>query len=210
MFYKIKERGIMTKTKLAIIYYSQTGVNLSMAKKAKETAEALGVEVRLRRVKELLDTSNVIEGSAWDKVIEEEKNIAIATPDDLVWADAIILASPTRFGNVSSQMKAFIDSLGGVWSEGKLVNKYVTAFTSAQNVNGGQEQTIRAIYTSAMHWGSIIVPTGYTDSSIYAQGGNPYGVSATQDRKAQDESTTNPVMDAVAHQTKRLLDLVSK
>lgn len=210
MFYKIKERGIMTKTKLAIIYYSQTGVNLSMVKKAKETAEALGAEVRLRRVKELLDTSNVIEGSAWDKVIEEEKNIAIATPDDLVWADAIILASPTRFGNVSCQMKAFIDSLGGVWAEGRLVNKYVTAFTSAQNVNGGQEQTIRAIYTSAMHWGSIIVPTGYTDSSIYAQGGNPYGVSATQDGKVQGESTTNPVMDAVAHQTKRLLDLVSK
>ncbi|WP_297788740.1 flavodoxin family protein [uncultured Anaerococcus sp.] len=81
-----------------------------MSKKAKETAEGLGAEVRLRKVKELLDTSNVIEGSAWDKVIDEEKNIAIATPDDLVLADAIILASPTRFGNVSSQMKAFIDS----------------------------------------------------------------------------------------------------
>ena len=63
----------MNKTKLTIIYYSQTGVNLSMAKKAAETAESFGAEVRLRKVKELLDTSNVIEGSAWEKVLKEEK-----------------------------------------------------------------------------------------------------------------------------------------
>lgn len=200
----------MNKTKLTIIYYSQTGVNLSMAKKAAETAESFGAEVRLRKVKELLDTSNVIEGSAWEKVLKEEENIKLASADDLVWADAVILSTPTRFGNVSSQMKAFLDSLGGVWAEGKLANKYVTAFTSAQNNNGGQEETIRALYTTAMHWGSIIVPTGYTDPSIYKQGGNPYGVSATQEAQSQNEKTVNDVLDAVEHQTKRLLSIASK
>ncbi len=194
----------MNKTKLTIIYYSQTGVNLSMAKKAAETAESLGAEVRLRKVKELLDTSNVIGGSAWEKVLKEEENIELAS------ADALILSTPTRFGNVASQMKAFLDSLGGVWAEGKLANKYVTAFTSAQNNNGGQEETIRALYTTAMHWGSIIVPTGYTDPSIYKQGGNPYGVSATQDAQSQNEKTVNDVLDAVEHQTKRLLTIASK
>ncbi|WP_311516796.1 hypothetical protein [uncultured Anaerococcus sp.] len=105
-------------------------------------------------------------------------------------------------------MKAFIESQGGGWTESKLV--YVRAFTSAKNVNGGRVKTIRALYTSAMHWGFKIKPTGYIYGSIYAQGGNPHGVSGTQDGKAQVESSTNPVMDAVAHHTKRFLDLASK
>ncbi|WP_394271667.1 NAD(P)H-dependent oxidoreductase [Anaerococcus nagyae] len=132
----------------------------------------------------------------------------MASPEDLVWADAIIISSPTRFGNISSQMKDFIDSLGGVWAEGKLVNKFVTAFSSSKNLNGGQEQTIRSIYTSAMHWGSIIVPTGYTDQSIYAQGGNPYGVSATQ--ADEDDEIKNDVKEAIEHQTQRLLEIAGK
>lgn len=195
-------------SKLTIVYYSQTGVNLKMAKLAAKTAEEYGAEVRLRRVAELRDTSGVREGSPWAKTIEAEKEIEVATPDDLVWADAIIISAPTRFGNIASQMKDFIDSLGGVWSKGQLVNKYVTAFTSAQNANGGQESTIKTVYTSAMHWGSIIVPTGYTDDSIYAQGGNPYGVSAIQ--AGNDDTIKNDVENAIIHQTKRLLDVASK
>lgn len=195
-------------SKLTIVYYSQTGVNLKMAKIAAKTAEEYGAEVRLRRVEELRDTSDVREDSPWAKKIEAEKEIEVATPDDLVWADAIIISAPTRFGNIASQMKDFIDSLGGVWSKGQLVNKYVTAFTSSQNANGGQESTIKTVYTSAMHWGSIIVPTGYTDDSIYAQGGNPYGVSATQ--AGNDDTIENDVENAIIHQTKRLLDVASK
>ena len=153
----------MSKVKLAIVFYSQTGVNYNMASIAKEEAEKNGAEVRLLKVKELRDTSKVEEGSNWDETLKATEDLKEASPEDLVWADAIIFSTPTRFGNVSSQMKDFFDSLGGVWSEGKLVNKFVTAFASSQNPNGGQEHTIRAIYTSAMHWGSIIVPTGYTD-----------------------------------------------
>lgn len=198
----------MRKLRLSIVFYSQTGVNYKMASYAKEEAEKNGAEVRLLKVNELRYTSNVIEGSIWDKTIKATEDIKIASPDDLVWADAIIISSPTRFGNISSQMKDFIDSLGGVWSDGKLVNKFVTAFSSSKNPNGGQEQTIRAIYTSAMHWGSIIVPTGYTDQSIYAQGGNPYGVSATQ--AGEGDEIKNDVKNAIEHQTRRLLDIAGK
>lgn len=197
-------------TKLTIVYYSQTGVNLKMAKLAAETAEKAGAEVRLRKVEELADESVAKDGTPWAAKIEEEKDIEVATPEDLVWADAIIVSAPTRFGNVAAQMKNFFDSLGGVWAQGKLVDKYVTAFTSSQNKNGGQEQTIRSIYTSAMHWGSIIVPTGYTDDSVYAQGGNPYGVSATQDGEAGDDTTKEDLEAVIAHQTKRLLNIASK
>lgn len=193
---------------LAIVFYSQTGVNYKMASYAKEEAEKYGANVRLLKVKELQDTSEVTPGSAWDKTIKATEDIAIATPEDLVWADAIIFSTPTRFGNISSQMKNYIDSLGGLWASGKLVNKFVTAFSSSQNKNGGQEHTVRSIYTSAMHWGSIIVPTGYTDQSIFNQGGNPYGVSATQ--KGEADETVEDIKPAVAHQTKRLLDIASK
>ena len=198
----------MSKVKLAIVFYSQTGVNYKMASIAKEEAEKNGAEARLLKVKELRDTSNVEPDSLWDKTIKATENLEIASPEDLVWADAIIFSTPTRFGNVSSQMKDFFDSLGGVWSEGKLINKFVTAFASSQNPNGGQEHTIRAIYTSAMHWGSIIVPTGYTDQSIFNQGGNPYGVSANQSPESYE--IANDIKPAVEHQTRRLLEITMK
>lgn len=176
-----------------------------MASIAKEEAEKNGAEVRLLKVKELRDTSKVEPDSLWDQTIKATEDLEVATPEDLVWADAIIFSTPTRFGNVSSQMKDFFDSLGGVWSEGKLVNKFVTAFASSQNPNGGQEHTIRAIYTSAMHWGAIIVPTGYTDDSIFAQGGNPYGVSATQ--SPENYEISNEIKPAIEHQTRRLIEI---
>ncbi len=82
------------------------------------------------------------------------------------------MSSPTRFGNVAAQMKQFMDLLGGLWAQGKLTNKVVSAMSSAQNTHGGQEATIQAIYTSAMHWGAIIVPPGFTDASIFKAGGS--------------------------------------
>ena len=198
----------MEKVKLAIVFYSQTGVNYKMATIAKEEAKKNGAEVRLLKVRELRDTSEVEPDSLWVQTIKATKDLEVASPEDLVWADAIIFSTPTRFGNVSSQMKDFFDSLGGVWSEGKLVNKFVTAFASSQNPNGGQEHTIRAIYTSAMHWGSIIVPTGYTDDSIFAQGGNPYGISATQ--SAETYEISNEIKPAIEHQTRRLIEITQK
>lgn len=134
---------------------------------------------------------------------EREKDIKEASSEDLVWADAIIFSSPTRFGNVTAQIKQFIDQQGGVWAGGKLVDKVVSAMSSAQNPHGGQEQTIQAIYTTMMHWGAIIVPTGYTDDSIYAAGGNPYGTSVTAGRAGMVED----VEAAVKHQAKRTVEV---
>lgn len=194
----------MKQTKLLVLYYSMTGNNYQMAKWAKEEAESLGAEVRLRKVKELLDTTEANPG--WQKYLDESKDVEEATSDDLVWADAIVISAPTRFGNVAAQMKFFLDQQGGPWSQGKFTNKVVTAMSSAQNNNGGQEQTVHAIYTTMMHWGAIIVPTGYTDDSIYAAGGNPYGTTGTVDRNG----FKNDIEGAVRHQTKRLLEVAEK
>lgn len=192
--------------KLAIIYYSQTGHNFQMAKWTKEEAERNGAEVRLLKVKEYLDESGAEENPGWKKYLEDSKEIQEATSDDLIWADAIIFSSPTRFGNISFQLKAFLDAQGGVWAKGLLTNKVISAMTSAQNNNGGQEGTIKAIYTSAAHWGGIIVPVGYTDDSIYAQGGNPYGASGT----TTNEGFANEIEKAVKAQARRVVEVTKK
>ena len=196
----------MEKVKLGIIYYSSTGTNYKLAKWAEEAALEAGAEVRVLKVQELAPEAAINSNPAWKAHVEEAKDVPIATTDDLEWADAIIFSTPTRFGNISSQMKQFIDITGGIWAQGKLTNKVVSAMSSAGNPHGGQEATIKALYTSMMHWGAIIVTPGFTDKSIYKAGGNPYGTSVTVD---QDGKMIEDVKDAVKHQAKRTVEIAS-
>lgn len=194
----------MTNVNLAIIYYSSTGTNYELAKWAQEAGKEAGAEVKVLKVQELAPAAAIESNPAWKQHYDETQNIAVATAADIEWADAIIFSAPTRFGNVPSQMKQFLDTLGGAWAQGKTVNKVVSAMASAGNAHGGQEQTIHAIYTSMMHWGAIIVPPGYTDQSIYVAGGNPYGTSVTQ---GQDGKMVEDVQAAVKHQAKRTVQV---
>ena len=114
---------------------------------------------------------------AWREHADATQDVPEVTLEDLEWADAYIFGTPTRYGNVAAQLKQFLDTTGGLWFQGKLANKVVAGFTSAQNPHGGQESTLLALYNTFYHWGSIIVPTGYTDEAVFANGGNPYGVS---------------------------------
>jgi hypothetical protein len=96
---------------------------------------------------------------------------------DIRWADALAFGSPTRFGNISAQLKQFLDSTGPLWAAGELANKVATGFTSAGNLHGGNESTLLALYNTLHHWGAIVVAPGYTDPSITRAGGNPYGTA---------------------------------
>ena len=192
----------MDKVKVAIIYYSATGNNYQMAKWAEEAAKEAGAEVRLRKVQELAPEEAISSNPAWKAHVKATKDVPVANSDDLEWADAVIFSSPTRFGNVASQMKNFLDMQGGLWAQGKLANKVVSAMSSAQNPNGGQEATIHAIYKTMSHWGAIIVPPGYLDASIFKAGGNPYGTSATVD---QENKMVDDVEEAVKFQAKRVV-----
>lgn len=151
-------------------------------------------------MQELAPESVIQENEGWKKTVEATKDIPVATSEDLEWADAMIFSVPTRFGNMPSQMKQFLDTQGGLWATGKTVNKVVSAMTSAQNAHGGQEATLLSLYTAMMHWGAIIVPPGYTDPVIFSSGGNPYGTSVTVD---QDGNMIEDVQAAVKHQAKR-------
>ncbi|WP_072710950.1 NAD(P)H:quinone oxidoreductase [Lacicoccus alkaliphilus] len=194
----------MSNVKLAVIFYSMGGVNHEMAKWAKEAGESAGAEVRLLKVEELAPQSAIEENEGWKATVEATKDIPVATSDDIVWADSIIFSTPTRFGTMASQMKQFLDTQGGIWAEGKTINKVVSAMSSAQNPHGGQEATILSLYTSMMHWGAIIASPGYTDPVLFGAGGNPYGTSVTV---GQDGKMVEDVEDAVKHQATRTVNI---
>jgi len=196
----------MAQVKLAIVYYSTYGTNHQMAEVAAEAAREAGAEVRLLKVRETAPPEVVESQEAWAAQAEKTKEIPEATPEDLVWADAYLFSAPTRYGGAASQMRAFIDTLGPIWSEGKLTNKTFSAMASAQNPHGGQETTLQTLYITAMHWGAILVPPGYSDQTIFAAGGNPYGTTVT----ATGEPLSEETKAAIRHQTQRLIEITGR
>jgi NAD(P)H dehydrogenase (quinone) len=162
--------------KLAIIYYSATGHGTDMAARLAKAGELAGADVRVRHIAETRDPATFAENPAWTATYEATKNVPAATGADIEWADAVIFGSPTRFGSTAGPFQAFMDTLGGLWAQGKLADKVYAAYTSSQSTHGGQETTLVGLYVSLMHWGGILVPPGYTDPVKFADG-NPYGVS---------------------------------
>ncbi len=194
----------MSTPRITVLFYSTYGTNHRVAQIAARAAEEAGAEVRLRRVRETAP-KEVVEGQdAWREQLEKMEDIPEASHDDMEWADGYFVSSPTRYGVPASQMRAFIDTLGGLWQQGKLANRTFTATTSAQNVHGGQEQTILSLYTTAMHWGAIIVAPGYTDPVKFEDGGNPYGFSTSAG--GVDEVGER----SVAYQARRLVEFTRK
>lgn len=202
---------IMESINTAIIYYSSTGANHQLASWAEDAAKSTGANVRVLKVAETAPESAIQGNPAWEKHYNETQDVEEASLEDLEWADAIIFSAPTRYGAVPSQMRSFIDSTGPLWQEGKLVNKVVSAMTSAMNDHGGQEQTIMNLYTSMYHWGAIIAAPGYSDDSIFGAGGNPYGTSVSADLEGniQADDLEN-VKQAVSHQTKRTIEIATR
>ena len=138
--------------KVLVAYYSATGHVHAVAKAVAEGAERAGAEVRLRHVEELAPELLISQNQAWGRHRSEVTDQPTASLGDLEWADGIAFGTPTRFGNVAAQLKMFLDQAGKLWEEGKLINKAVTAFTSAQTEHGGHESTILALTNTFYHW----------------------------------------------------------
>lgn len=177
-----------TPVKLAVVYYSSTGVNTEIAREIAEAAEKAGAEVRLRKAAELAPQSAIDSNPAWAANHAATADVAVATPQDIEWANAVIFGSPTRFGNIASQLKQFLDTLGGLWARGKLADKVYSGFVSSSTAHGGQESTLLALYHSVHHFGGILVAPGFTDPAKFADG-NPYGTSHV------DANGNNPIGD---------------
>ena len=163
-------------TRILIVYHSMYGHIEAMAKAVAEGARGVaGVEVTVKRVPETMDVE--IFKAAGGKV---DQDAAVATPSELADYDAIIVGTPTRFGNMSAQMRNFFDQTGGLWAKGALAGKVASVFTST-GTGGGQEMTITSTWTTLAHHGMIIVPIGYTTPALFdvsqVGGGTPYGAS---------------------------------
>jgi NAD(P)H dehydrogenase (quinone) len=165
------------EARIAVIYYSATSNLHGLAQAVAEGAEQSGAEVRLRHVEELASELLISQNQYWGRHRSRVAEAPVATLEDLEWADGVAFGTPTRFGNVSAQLKQFIDQAGRLWQDGKLADKVGTAFTSSQTTHGGQESTILALNNTLYHWGMLILPLGYTVREVFAAGGNPYGTS---------------------------------
>lgn len=196
---------------LAVIYYSSTGTNHTLAEALAQGARDTGddVEVRVRRVGELAPRSAIEGNPAWKRYVDEvAPGVPEVTLDDLAWADGYAFGTPTRFGTPAAQLKQFLDTTGGLWQQGTFANKPVTTFTSAMNQHGGHEATVLSLNNIFYHWGSVIVPVGFTDPVVYASGGNPYGTSFATGMSgdAPDEAT----LATARHQGARLATIARK
>lgn len=190
--------------KLSVVYYSATGTVAELAGTLADEAEKAGAEVRLRKVAELAPEATIDSNPAWRANVDATQDIPQAAPDDVVWADAVVFGTPTRYGNVSAQLKLFIDSLGGPWRQGLLQDKVYSGFTASSTLHGGQESTLVALYTTIHHLGGIVVAPGYTDPSKSVDG-NPYGTShvSAQGKKPVDDTART----AAAVQARRVVKM---
>ncbi|MFF5228276.1 NAD(P)H:quinone oxidoreductase [Dactylosporangium sp. NPDC000521] len=191
----------MQPVNAAVVYYSATGTVHALAAAVAEGAEKAGATVRLRKVAETVPESIIGGNPAWAAHVSASADVAGATLDDLDWADVVLFGTPTRFGNVSAQLKAFIDSTGPLWFRGGLAGKVYTAFTASNTAHGGQESTLLALANVFYHWGGIIVPPGYTDP-IQFTAGNPYGTSHV----TGDGPPGDVVLRAARHQARRAVE----
>ena len=167
--------------KLYIIFYSMYGHIKKMAEAIAEGARSVdGVEVIMRRVPETLPP-NVIAAMGAENAQQQMSGIPVATVEELGEADAVIFGTPTRFGNMTGQMRQFLDATGGLWAKGALVGKVGSVFTSSGTQHGGQESTILSFHTTLLHHGMVIVglPYAFAGQTIINEvtGGSPYGAS---------------------------------
>ena len=162
--------------KILVLYHSMYGHIETMAEAVARGAESVsGSEVTIKRVPETMP-KDAFE-SAGGKTMQAAE---IAEPAELVNYDAIIFGTPTRFGNMSGQMRNFLDRTGGLWAQGALAGKIASVFTST-GTGGGAETTISSTWTTLAHHGMVIVPLGYTHEGVAdiseVGGGTPYGAS---------------------------------
>ncbi len=167
--------------KVQVLFYSLYGHIYEMAKSVAEGAsEIKGAEVSLRRIPETLPPEIISKLGAADaqKMLE---SVPVITLDELAKADALIVGTPTRFGNPISQFGQFFDSTGQLWASGALIGKVGSAFASSATQHGGNEATLLSLHKTFLHHGMIVVglPYSFAGQMSVAEigGGSPYGAT---------------------------------
>lgn len=194
--------------KVLVLYYSSYGHIETMAYAVAEGAREAGAEAVVKRVPEL-----VPEEVAKKSGYKLDQKAPVATVAELSEYDAIIFGTPTRYGNMTSQMKNFIDQTGGLWLKGSLVGKVASVFTSTATQHGGQESTILSFHTVLLHLGMVIVGLPYSFQGQMGHsevmGNSPYGASTI----AGGDGSRNPSqveLEGARFQGKHVAEIATK
>jgi NAD(P)H dehydrogenase (quinone) len=176
--------------KILVVYYSMYGHTLKMAEAVGEGVSAVkGCELVFRRVKEFEEVDRVIDGNDFARQIrDQQKNTPVCTVDDLRAADGVIFGTPTRYGNMTAQLKQLIDSTASLWLKGEMEGKPAGVFTSTASTHGGQETTLLTMMAPLLHLGMIIVGVPYSTPGMLhteGRGGTPYGASTIAGAKGE-------------------------
>ena len=162
-------------TKVLVVYHSIWGHIERMAQaQAEGVREVPGAVAQVKRVAETMSDEALAAIGA-----KRDQAAPVARPDELADYDAVIFGTPTRFGNMTGQMRTFLDQTGALWARGALVGKAGSVFTSSGTQHGGQESTILSFHLTLLHHGMVIVGLPYSEAALSStrSGGTPYGAS---------------------------------
>ena len=195
-------------TKVLILYYSTYGHTEKMAEAAAEGARETGAEVTIRRVPELMP-KEVAEKSG----VKLEQKAQVATVDELVEYDAIIIGTPTRYGSIAAQMRNFLDQTGGLWAKGAFVGKVGSAFASTATQHGGQETTLLSVVVNLLHFGMVVVGLPYAAQGQMTlaeiTGGSPYGATTIAGGRGERQPSQNE-LELVKWQGRHVAQIAAK
>ncbi len=195
-------------SKVLVLYYSSYGHLETMANAVAEGARATGAQVDVKRVPETVPTE--VAKNAYFKL---DQAAPVATVEDLVNYDAIVIGAPTRFGRMPSQMAAFLDQAGGLWARGALNGKVGGAFTSTATQHGGQEVTLFSIITNLRHFGMVVVGLPYSHAGQMTideiVGGSPYGATTIAGGQGQRQPSAIE-LEGARHQGKLVAETANK
>lgn len=193
-------------TYVLVLYFTRTD---SIGKMAQEVARGIeqvsNIEARVRQVPAVSPNTEASEDSV------PESGPPFATLDDLTHCSGLVLGSPTRFGNMASALKHFLDTTGGIWQSGALIGKPAGCFTSTASLHGGQETTLISMMLPLIHHGMILVGSPYSESDLFTtqSGGTPYGPSHFAGMN-NDNPISKEEKRLCAHFGKRLAEITLK
>lgn len=190
---------------ILVLYYSKTGATQKMAHLIADGIESMGIAVKIRTVPAITSVVQALEPD-----IPEHSDI-YCTLDDLAHCAGLAVGSPTRFGNMASELKYFWDSTTALWLNGALHNKPACVFTSSGAMHGGNEMTLLTMLPPLFHHGMMVL--GLTNAnpalSHTKTGGTPYGAShVSGSRHELDISEDEKVL--CVEQGKRLAEMVKR
>lgn len=196
-------------TKVLVLYYSMYGHMETMANAIAEGAKGVDdIDVSVKRVPETMSAETLAGIGA-----KTDFSHPVATVDELADYDAIIFGSPTRFGNMTGQMRTFLDQTGALWAQGKLIGKVGSVFTSTGTQHGGQETTITSFHTTLLHHGMVIVGVPYSCAGLTYMdditGGSPYGAATLAGADGSRQPSDNE-LDIARFQGKHVAEIAKK